>query len=328
MRFPSMPPESRIVTNPLYKKNNGGWFETTAIFADGKDATGYFKEVEPVVGGFLVYADYRGADGKTHDGHIGIISEIDPGKSGIQRVKKIIHCSLGGWTGLNDAVQETGPDHWLGHPSIAVWYEGFSDPYPAPGTAAAMEMLAATPGGPQETAATPPDYRSLTPGGSFSKDPMDMKVPRSIRTNNPGALNDRPWQKAFPGYVGVTGSDHVGNVTSIWVTPEHGIAAWHYLFTDRYGYGEHGTIVLQQLAMRYAGVNLPDDPAVQSYIKGWKKFSPALTATSQLSLADDGDMLALAKGMFGHEAGKASPLHDDQVTTALELKRAGKLPGS
>ena len=124
LRFESHPLESRVVNHPLYKKINGGWFETTAIHADGLQSTGYFSEVEPRVGAMLVYADYRGSDGHNHDGHIGVISEIDESKRGIDRVTRIIHCSLGGWNAHQDAVQETAPDPWRKHPSIAVWYDG------------------------------------------------------------------------------------------------------------------------------------------------------------------------------------------------------------
>ncbi|QDZ07270.1 hypothetical protein FPZ24_07085 [Sphingomonas panacisoli] len=322
IRFASNPPESRMVDHPLYKKINGGWFETTAIHADGLTGTGYFHKVEPVVGAFLVYPDYRGADGKRHDGHIGIITEIDPTKTGIARVTKIIHCSLGGWTQQHDAIQETGPDHWLKQASsIAVWYEGMDG---APTALSAEAAGSASAAGAAETHAVP-NYRSLT-GGFFSKDPYDLKQRRSIRTNNPGALNVTGWQRVFPGFVGVTAPDHAENVTSIYVTPEHGVGAWHYLMTGRYGYGEQGKVELQDLARRYAGVASASDPAAQSYVKGWTKWASSLTATSVLDLSDDADMLNLAHGMFGHEAGQKTPLKDDQILTALKMKRTGTLP--
>jgi hypothetical protein len=326
IRFPSTPPESRTVDHPLYKKINGGWFETTAIHADGLQDTGYFRKVEPVVGAFLVYPDYRGSDGKMHDGHIGIISAIDPAKTGISRVTKIIHCSLGGWTNLHDAVQETGPDHWLKQSSsIAVWYEGMT------GAPSLLDAKAADPAGPasagggKESAAAP-DYRSLTPNGFFSSHPYDLKVRRSIRTNNPGALNVTAWQRAFPGFVGVTAPDHAGNVTAIYVTPEHGIGAWHYLLTDRYNFGERGSFALRDLARRYAGVASSFDPAVTAYVKGWTKWASDLTADSVLELDNDLHMIDLAHGMFGHEAGGKTPLSDQQITLALKLKRSKALP--
>jgi hypothetical protein len=34
----------------------------------------------------------------------------------------------------------------------------------------------------------------------------------------------------------------------------------------------------------------------------------------------------LARAMFCHEIGGASPLHDDQIITGVSLKRAGELP--
>ena len=64
-------------------------------------------------------------------------------------------------------------------------------------------------------------YGSLVPGGFFSADPEDMHVPRSVRTNNPGALNISAWQKERRGFVGVTPPDSAGNKTTIYRTPEH-----------------------------------------------------------------------------------------------------------
>ena len=329
LRFTSPIPESRMVDHPLYKKVNGGWFETTAIYRDGKESTGYFREIQPAVGAFLVFPDYRGSDGHTHDGHIGMVTEIDPTKFGLARVRKIIHCSLGGWRNHGDAIRETGPEIWLnGHDSICVWYEGFAD-QPKFGTDSLShdaELLAASPGGPGETENDTPNYRSLTANGFFSSAPFDLSIPRAIRTNNPGALNVTKWQRAFPGFVGVTAPDAKGNVTSIYVSPENGIGAWHHLFTDRYGYGANGQFTLQELAGRYAGIDDLDHPAVKGYVAGWLKWSPGLANQPEIQLSDDNDMVLLARGMFSHEAGRRSPLHDDQVVEGLRLKRAGKLP--
>jgi len=345
IRFLSSPPESRVVEHPLYKKINGGWFETSAIHADGLADTGYFRKMEAIIGSFLVYPDYRGADGKMHDGHIGIVTAIDPAKSGIARVKKVIHCSLGGWQKKGDAVQETAPDPWLAHSdSIAVWYEGFSDAQTlvGPGENSGIDMTYVGPGavtrsgrtyigpasagGPKEFQNKAPNFRSLTDGGFFSDDPYDLTVPRAIRTNNPGALNVTPWQRAFAGFVGETAPDHAGNVTSIYVTPEHGIGAWHYLLTDRYKIGEDGAITLPRLAKHYAGISDENDRRVKSYVVGWTKWAPKLSTTASLALSNDADMLLLARGMFCHEAGRPSPVGDEQIVNALALKRAGKLP--
>ena len=91
------------------------------------------------------------------------------------------------------------------------------------------------------------NFRSLVPGGFFSSDPDDLSAKRSIRTNNPGALNISTWQKQFPGYVGVTQADAAGNVTTIYVTPENGVGAWYYLLTDRYQFGDGGSLTLKEL---------------------------------------------------------------------------------
>jgi len=175
--------------------------------------------------------------------------------------------------------------------------------------------------------AAEPNYRSLTPGGFFSDKPFDTSVKRAIRTNNPGALNISQWQRTFPGFAGITGADGSGNRTTIYVTPEHGICAWHHLLANRYGFGEHGTLKVGTLARKYAGVASETDPAARTYITGWRRWSGnTLTAASVLRLDDDADMVVLARAMFAHEIGAQSPLNDDQITNALTLRRNGTLP--
>lgn len=172
-----------------------------------------------------------------------------------------------------------------------------------------------------------PNFRSLVPGGFFSSDPNNLAIKRSIRTNNPGALNITAWQRAFPGFAGETQPDGAGNVTTIYVTPEHGIGAWYHLLTVRYGYGEQGRIRLGDLAVKYAGVNSESDAAARSYIKGWRKWSGnTIDKDTQFHLAADAEVLILGRAMFCHEIGGISPLHDDQILTALRLKRSGALP--
>ena len=106
--------ESRKVDHPLYKRVNGGWFETTAIYRDGIESTGYFRQLdsgEP--GALLVYPDYIGADGKSHDGHIGIV--IDASGKGVKGVNQVVHCSLGNYMHSKDAIQISDPQPWLVH---------------------------------------------------------------------------------------------------------------------------------------------------------------------------------------------------------------------
>ena len=172
-----------------------------------------------------------------------------------------------------------------------------------------------------------PQVTPVTRPRVFSSTPYDTSIKRSIRTNNPGALNISNWQKNFPGYVGVTQPDGAGNVTTIYVTPEHGTAAWYNLLTDRYGYGEEGSFALAGLAKKYAGVSSVNDPAVTAYVKGWRKWSGNVLNKDSVTRLDNNDeVLLLARAMFGHEIGAATPLHDDQIMTGGALKRAGDLP--
>ncbi len=170
-------------------------------------------------------------------------------------------------------------------------------------------------------------FASLVSGGFFSSNPDDLSVPRSIRTNNPGALNISPWQESRRGFVAITPPDSAGNRTTIYRTPEHGVASWYYLLSDRYGFGTAGSFTVTQLAVRYAGVNSSDDPAVRAYLTGWAHASGGLLdPDTVIALADDNSMLNLAKGMFGHEAGKASPLQDEQIFYGVRAERTGTLP--
>jgi hypothetical protein len=70
-----------------------------------------------------------------------------------------------------------------------------------------------------------------------------------------------------------------------------------------------------------------NDPAVTTYVKGWRRWSGnVLNRDSVIHLDKDDEVLLLARGMFGHEIGDSSPLHDDQIMTGVSLKRAGELP--
>ena len=170
-------------------------------------------------------------------------------------------------------------------------------------------------------------FGSLVAGGFFSDDPNNLHVPRSIRTNNPGALNISSWQKKRRGFAGITFADHAGNRTTIYRTPEHGVAAWYYLLSNVYGFGTAGQFSVLELAERYAGAESSDDKAVKGYCAGWNHaVGGKLPEDKVIHFANDAELLLMAKAMFTHEAGKPSPLQDGQITFGVDAERNGTLP--
>lgn len=101
---------SRQTDDPFYVKFNGGWASTEAIVRDCETPFGHFALVtRPHVlpGDLLVYGNYKGSDGATHVGHVGVCSEVD-GKGPV----KVIHCSSGNYRKTGDAIRETDPRWW------------------------------------------------------------------------------------------------------------------------------------------------------------------------------------------------------------------------
>jgi hypothetical protein len=169
-------------------------------------------------------------------------------------------------------------------------------------------------------------FTALVPGGFFSADPEKAGVPRSIRTNNPGALNISSWQKSRPGFVGVTADDGKGNVTSIYSAPEYGVASWYHLLSGVYGFAQTGGFTIDQLAHKYAGQGAAQ-ANVDNYVKVWCHFSERpLIGASVVQLGNDGDMLNLARAMYKNEAGVATPIGNDQILFAIQKERSNALP--
>lgn len=165
-------------------------------------------------------------------------------------------------------------------------------------------------------------FGSLQNAGWFSAAPDDTSVNRAIRTNNPGALNLTTWQRKRPGYVGHTEPDSAGNITTIYQTPESGIAAWYHLVSEIYGFGELGQFDLTSLARRYAGRNA-SERAVKAYTDGWARWSGGvLDASSVVHLSSNPEMLQFATALFAHEAASQTPLHDDQIIYAIDGERS------
>jgi hypothetical protein len=163
-------------------------------------------------------------------------------------------------------------------------------------------------------------FGTLTADGWFSAAPDDTDVNRAIRTNNPGALNISAWQRLRAGYIGQTSPDSAGNITTIYKTPEHGIAAWYFLLFDRYGFGRVGHFDLVSL-QEYAGTGATSTE-VKAYTDGWAKWSGGtLQPNTIIHFSSDNELLALAKAEFAHEAAAISPLGDDQIIAGFALER-------
>jgi N-acetylmuramoyl-L-alanine amidase len=171
-------------------------------------------------------------------------------------------------------------------------------------------------------------FDALVAGGFFSHDPDDLHVRRSIRTNNPGALNFSNWQKTMKGYVGITPPDNSPNQnrTTIYRTPEHGVAAWFSLLADRYGYADTGPFSLLTLASKYAGAKA-SDADIRAYTDGWAKASGnKLTPASTFDIRDTDTLFVLGRAMFTHEIGGKCPLGDDQIRYGIDHQRNGSMP--
>lgn len=96
--------------DPFYKKLNGGWLETSAIYRDSETPYGHFALVQPEharIGDLLVYGDRKDSGGKMRQGHVGICSDI-----GSKGPLLVIHCSRGNQRKLGDAIQETDVGWW------------------------------------------------------------------------------------------------------------------------------------------------------------------------------------------------------------------------
>jgi len=158
----------------------------------------------------------------------------------------------------------------------------------------------------------PETYGSLI-GGFYSADPYDKKVPTSVRTNNPGALNTSKAVAAMPGYVGASETS-AGNKTAIFYTPEQGSAAYWDLLKR---YRAAGAKTVSQIINRYGG-----GQDYSAYLKFVVK-STGLPGTYEIKIdgSDDASLLKFAKAMFRYESGRETPLSDEQITYGFKLGR-------
>jgi len=157
-----------------------------------------------------------------------------------------------------------------------------------------------------------PNYRSLVPGGYFSSNPFDRTLPVSIRCNNPGAINGAPWEKNYPGYVD-TVETTPGNKTTIFEAPEYGVAVWWELLRR---YAADRVTTVGGIINRYGG-----GQDYSNYIR-FVEQKTGFDEAHSIPLDDDATLLAFGKAMFQYEAGRSTPLKDDQIVFGFRLARA------
>jgi hypothetical protein len=157
-----------------------------------------------------------------------------------------------------------------------------------------------------------PNYRSLVPGGFFSSTPFDRTMPVSMRCNNPGAINGATWETRYPGYVD-TVETTPGNKTTIFEAPEYGVAVWWELLRR---YATAGVTTVGGIINRYGG-----GQDYSNYIR-FVEQRTGFEEGHRISLDDDATLLAFGKAMFHYEAGRPTPLHDNQIVFGFRLARA------
>jgi D-alanyl-D-alanine carboxypeptidase len=153
-------------------------------------------------------------------------------------------------------------------------------------------------------------------------------VRRSIRSNNPGALNISAWQKKRPGFVGVTKDDGQGNITAIYSSPEYGVAAWYCLLSEKYRFASlpGAAFSMDQLAHKYAGSDASSEK-IANYVNGWSRLAERpLSSDSMIHLDNDDEMLNLARAMYKLEAGTHLQLSNDQILFGIGNVRSKSLP--
>jgi hypothetical protein len=186
---------------------------------------------------------------------------------------------------------------------------------PSP-TAGAQSAMKPVPAG-----STSGRFHSLI-GGFYSSTPMDKSSgPVAIRMNNPGAINGAAWERSYPGYVSEIETTP-GNRSTIFETPEHGVAAWYELMRK---YRSAGATTVGGIINRYGG-----GQDYSGYIADVAART-GLSANQEIALdGDDPTLLKFAKAMFRHEAGRETPLSDAQILYgfkfAREYARTGQAP--
>ncbi|WP_050031528.1 M15 family metallopeptidase [Bradyrhizobium sp. LTSP857] len=149
-----------------------------------------------------------------------------------------------------------------------------------------------------------PDYGHFEWGGTTRS--SHSRIPASIRFNNPGAQYPAEWAKAFgmDGYAVIGG----GHLIARFPDPVAGAAANMFLLNKSYvgmTIGAAGT--------KWTGGNGSGVPG----------YDPAQTLTHEM-LNERSFVIPFMKAIAEREAGRESPLTDDQWIRAFNAYRAGK----
>jgi hypothetical protein len=97
---------SRKTRVAFYVEENGGWIETTAVSKDVLASTEIFAPLDtPLPGCVVVYGDYKDSNGRHHEGHMAVVTEVN-NRRGLAGIDKIVHCSVSN-ENSGDTIQET-----------------------------------------------------------------------------------------------------------------------------------------------------------------------------------------------------------------------------
>jgi hypothetical protein len=153
------------------------------------------------------------------------------------------------------------------------------------------------------------NYRSLVAGGFFSADPTNHSVPVSIRTNNPGAVNVANWVRAYPGFVDSRVTTP-GNATVVFEAPEYGTAAWWQLLHNYRRALGPADFTLRNVILRYCGRGREREAVEYT---AFVSAQASVNGNMIIDLADHNGLLSIAKAFFWYEAGRRTPLSDEQI---------------
>jgi hypothetical protein len=160
------------------------------------------------------------------------------------------------------------------------------------------------------------NFRSLTPGGFYgngeSPGPDGTKHSVAERANNPGAINGAAWEREFPGFVSNIKYDGK-NDTTVFETPEHGVAAYLELLR-RYRAG--GTKTVEGIIWKYGGGQGNYHEYART-VSDWTN----IPVGAEIDLSDDAQLIKFAKAMWRMEAGHPTRLSDAQIALGFKMAR-------